>query len=135
MFSPPKFNVGGKQYLAATYGTDYFFVGNENLLPGAPFRPAKPGDIIYLYGVGFGDVTANIPPGVIPTVLTQLNAQVQFQFGPALVTPYYAGFYPNYIGLDLFGVVVPDVPDGDHLITVLVNGQPLPQTVYLTVKR
>jgi len=32
-------------------------------------------------------------------------------------------------------LVVPDVPDGDHLITVLANGQPLPQTVYLTVKR
>ena len=135
MFSPPKFNVGGKQYLVATYGTDYFFVGNENLLPGAPFRPAKPGDVLYLYGVGFGDVTVNIPPGVIPTVLTQLNAQVQFQFGPALVTPYYAGYYPNFIGLDLFGLVVPDVPDGDHQITVLVNGQPLAQTLYLTVKR
>jgi len=135
MFSPPKFNVGGKQYLVATYGSDYFFVGNENLLPGAPFRPAKPGDILYLYGVGFGDVTVNIPPGVIPTVLTQLNAQVQFQFGPALVTPYYAGYYPNFIGLDLFGLVVPDVPDGDHQITVLVNGQRLAQTLYLTVKR
>jgi uncharacterized protein (TIGR03437 family) len=135
MFSPPKFNVGGKQYLVATYGTDYLFVGNQNLLPGAPFRPAKPGDILYLYGVGFGDVTANIPSGVIPTVLTQLIAQVQFQFGPALVTPYYAGLYPNYLGLYLFGLVVPDVPDGDHLITVRVNGQPLAQTFYLTVKR
>ena len=63
---------------------------------------------------------------MIPTVLTQLIAQVQFQFGPALVTPYYAGFYPNFIGLDLFGLVVPDVR---------VNGQPVAQTLYLTVKR
>jgi uncharacterized protein (TIGR03437 family) len=135
MLAPPKFNIGGKQYLVATYGTNYFFVGNENLLPGAPFRPAKPGDILYVYGVGFGDTTPYFAPGVIPRVLTQLNAQAKFQFGPALVTPYYAGYYPNFIGLDLFGLVVPDVPDGDHQITVLVNGQPLAQTLYLTVKR
>jgi len=135
MLSPAKFNVSGKQYLVATYGSDYFFVGNENLLPGAPFRPAKPGDILYVYGVGFGEVTPSVPPGVIPRVLLPLVAQVKLQFGPTLVTPYFAGFYPNFIGLDLIAFVVPDVPDGDHQITVLVNGQPLPQTLYLTVKR
>jgi len=105
------------------------------LLPGAPFVPAKPGDILYAYGVGFGDTVPFFAQGVVPRVLAQLNADVKFQFGPALVTPYYAGYYPNFLGLDLFGVVVPDVPDGDHLITVLVNGQPLAQTLYLTVKR
>jgi len=135
MLAPAKFNVGGKQYLVATYASDFFFVGNENLVPGAPFKPAKPGDILYTYGVGFGDVTPAVAPGVIPRPLLPLVAQVKFQFGPALVTPYFAGFYPNFIGLDLIALVVPDVPDGDHQITVLVNGQPLPQTLFLTVKR
>jgi uncharacterized protein (TIGR03437 family) len=135
MLAPPNFNVGGKQYLVASYPGEYVFVGNPNLVAGAPFRPAKPKDVIWTYGIGFGDVTPSVAPGVIATQTTQLSAQVSFQFGQTVVIPTFAGLYPTYVGIYLFILQVPDVADGDYQIIVIVNGQPLPQTLYLTVKR
>ncbi len=135
MLAPASFQVGGKQYLAASYPGEYVFVGNPNLVEGAPFRPAKPNDVIWTYGIGFGEVAPPIPPGEVASQASQLRAPVSFQFGPATVTPSYAGLYPTYVGLYLFVLRVPDVPDGDHQIVVRVNGQPVPQILYLTVKR
>jgi hypothetical protein len=70
-----------------------------------------PAHSIRTYGVGFGGVAPNIPPEVIPTVATQSNAQVRFQFGPA--TRDFIRALSGWIGF----------------------GQPLAQTLYLTVKR
>ncbi len=129
----PFFTANGKQYLVATFGPQALYVGNPN--PGAPglFQTAKPGDSLWLYGIGFGDT---ITPGVIATGQEKVQAPITVKFGqtPANVTS--SGLYPTFVGLYFFIVTVPDVPDGDYQINMTVGGQPLQQgPAFLTVKR
>jgi len=51
VLAPASFSVSGKQYLVAIL-PDGAYVGNPNLVAGLTFRPAKPGDIITVYGIG-----------------------------------------------------------------------------------
>ncbi len=130
----PYFTVGSKQYLVATFGPQNLFVGNAN--PAAPglFQPAKPNDTIWLYGIGFGDTTPAMTPGVIATGQEMLNAPVVVKFGQTSAAVTRAALYPTFVGLYFFIVTVPNVADGDYQINVTVGGQPLQQgPFFLTV--
>jgi len=130
---PFSFFVNGKQYLEATLGAQNVFAGSPNLVSNFPFpfQAPKPGDSVWIYGIGFGDVDPATPAGQIAgqdTIRAPLT--ISFDQTPAIVN--YKGHYPLYVGLYLLIVTVPDVPAGDHQIIVNLNGQPIPQTVYLT---
>lgn len=128
------FNIGGKQYLVALYQDGVTYVGNSGLIAGVPFRPAKPGDQITVYGIGFGGVTPASAPGVI---VTQQNAVpgLTVSFGQIPATTTYAGLAPGNIGLYQFDITVPNVPNGDYQINMSVGGVALQQAVYLTVSQ
>ena len=129
----PFFNIGGKQNLVATFGLQYLFAGDPSL--GSSFKFAKPHDTLWLYGIGFGAVQGATVPGIKATTQGQVIAQISVSFGqtPANVT--YKGLYGSYVGLYLFIVEVPDVPDGDYVINISVNGQLIQQgPLFLTVK-
>lgn len=138
MLAPPAdlnsfFTIAGKQYLVASFGAQALYV-YPTVTPGV-FQPAKPGDEIWLYGIGFGDVQGG-SPGVIAPGGTTLNAAVTISFGTAPATITYKGLYPSFVGLNLFIITVPNVADGDYPINVTVAGQPLQQpAAFLTVKR
>lgn len=129
--NPPEI-VASKQYLVALFQDGATYVGNAGLIPAVPFAPAKPGDTITAYGIGFGAVTPSIPPGVI---VSQSNSIPNFSlsFGTTAATVTYAGLAPNAVGLYQFNIVVPQVADGDYQINVSVGSTQVPQTVYLTV--
>ena len=132
ILAPASFNVGGKQYAVAQFD-DLTFVGNPNLVAGAAFRPAKPGDSIVIYGIGFGDVTPASAPGVVVAEQNRIEGlTVSFSSTPATVV--YAGLSPGGIGQFQFNIVVPDVPDGDTQIHFNVRGTEISQTAFLTVK-
>ena len=130
---PAAFKVGGRQYLAAQF-PDGTFVGREGLIPGVSFRPAKPGDVLLVYGVGFGDVTPTITPGVIVGQQNTLASPISIQFGSTPASLAYKGLSPGYIGLYQFNIVVPNIGNGDAQISVILNGVALPQTLYLTIQ-
>jgi uncharacterized protein (TIGR03437 family) len=95
--------------MVATFASDGAYVLNTSL--GATFglnsRPAKPGDLIVAYGVGFGDVTPSIFPGTIVSQANQLVSPVTFSFGstPAKLT--YSGLAGSFVGLYEFYITVP----------------------------
>ena len=134
LLAPPSFRINGTQYLVAQFQSDYAYVLNSNSgVPGS--RPAKPGDGIIAYGIGFGDVTPAVLPGVIaPPQPTALNNPVTFSFGSAPAVVAYAGLYPGFVGLYEFYVTVPGgLANGDYQINVTQNGVKLPQSLFLTV--
>ena|ERR1017187_7793835 len=132
MLAPASFNVNGKQYLVALFQDGVTFVGNTNLIAGVPFRPAKPGDSLTAYGIGFGAVAPAIAPGVV--VGQQNNIpNLTISFGQTPATLSYAGLAPGNIGLYQFNITVPQVADGDYQIKVNAGAVPVPQTLYLTV--
>ena len=136
-YPPYSFLVNGKQYAEATFGLSNHYVGTPNLVAGFPypFDPAKPGDTIFLYGIGFGDTNPPLPAGTLATGADQIVAPVTISFDQTPAKIAYAGHYPTYTGLYLLAITVPDVPAGDHQINVTLGGQAVPQTVYLTTTR
>jgi len=91
------------------------------LIPGVPFQPAKPGDSITAYGIGFGAVTPAIAPGVVVGGQNSIpNLTISFGATPATLT--YAGLAPGNIGLYQFNITVPQVANGDYQINVIVDG-------------
>ncbi len=132
LLAPSSFNIGGKQYLVALFPDGVTYVGNANLIPGVPFRPAAPGDIITAYGIGFGAVTPAVSPGAI-TGGSNAIPNLSISFGTTAATIAYAGLAPNVVGEYQFTFVVPNVPDGDYPIVVQDGSVTVPQTVYLTV--
>ncbi len=138
LLAPPNYSSGGIQYMVATFASDGAYVLNTSL--GASFglnsRPAKPGDLIVAYGVGFGDVTPGILPGTVVGQANQLVNPVTFSFGSTPASLSYSGLAGSFVGLYEFFINVPaGLADGDYQINVSQNGTLLPQTLYLTIKK
>lgn len=134
LLAPSSFDVGGTQYMVATFNSDGAYVLNTGAIAGINSRPAKPGDLIIAYGIGFGDVTPALLPGVIAEQSNQLNNPVGFSFGPTPATLLYSGLAPNFVGLYEFYITVPmGLANGNYEINVTQNGVAVPQTMYLTV--
>jgi uncharacterized protein (TIGR03437 family) len=115
--------------------------GSLGLPPGAitglTTRPAKPGETIVIYGVGFGSVVPNTPAGQMAPASTQLAGPVQFLFGgtPAQQLAYW-GLAPGAVGLYQFNIVVPQVPDNSLVpLTFKLDGVPGAQTLYTAVNQ
>lgn len=128
LYAPPFFSVGGKQYAGALFpnGT---WVLPTGAVSGFTSQPAVPGDIITLYGVGFGAVTANVPAGQLaPNEQTMLTVPVQVMFGTTSATLQYQGLSPGSVGLYQFNVVVPNVAASNSVpLTFIQGGVTLPQ--------
>ncbi len=133
--APSNYTAGGTQYMVATFSSDGTYVLNTST--GAAFglnsRPAKPGDLIVAYGIGFGDVTPAILPGVIVGTSNALVSPITMMFGSTPATITYSGLAGSFVGLYEFYITVPNVANGDYQINVTQNGTTVPQTMYLTV--
>ena len=109
-------------------------MGSPNLIPGVPFRPAVPGDLLAAYGVGFGNVNPLSAPGTVVAGANSLpNLTISFGGAPATVS--YAGLAPGTVGEYQFVFAVPNVPNGDYVVTFQVGNTTVAQTVYLTVQQ
>lgn len=104
----------------AAVRVDGSYVGPENLVVGAVTTPARPGDVISLFGAGFGPVDAEIPKGVMIPVPPALLRSMRINVGAAPVEVPYGGV--TSAGLYQFNIVVPNLPDGDHPVLAAVAG-------------
>jgi uncharacterized protein (TIGR03437 family) len=120
--------VNNKQYLGA-----FTLAGN---LTGNPNAPAKPGDVIVAYGIGFGATTPAVVPGTItPTSPLSLLSGFSAMFGTAPdPSPIFAGLAPGFVGLYQFDLTVPRLADGDYPMTFQIGSSAVPQTLLFTVK-
>ena len=134
--APPNWNGNGHQYMLATFASDGAYVLDITTGPTGSInsRPAKPGDLIIAYGVGFGDVTPSILPGTIAGQSNSLVNPISIFFGTSPATIAYAGLAGGFVGLYEFYFMVPsNLPNGDSQILVVQNGTTVPQTLYLAV--
>lgn len=137
MLAPPNYSANGTQYMVATFASDGAYVLNSatGALFGLTSRPAKPGDLIIAYGIGFGDVTPSVLPGVQVEQSNSLNNPVAISFGSTKAALTYSGLAGNFVGLYEFYITVPPgLADGEYQIHVTQNGTAVPQTMYLTVQ-
>jgi uncharacterized protein (TIGR03437 family) len=121
---PAFFLFGSPANLAAVH-TDGFYVGPANFIPGAAFRPARPGDTILLYATGLGPTNPEVPAGRLYQGAPPVRDTVRVRFGTTDAQVTFAGL-SGFIGLYQINVVVPNVPDGDQQVVMTVGDQSSP---------
>ena len=130
-FAPAFFTVGSG-YVAAQHA-DYSYVGKPGSVAGATTQPARPGEVILLYGTGFGPTNPPLPTAQLVTTPAVLANTVQVTIGgvPALVA--YAGLVEA--GLYQFNVTVPSVPNGDAIVMAQIGGVQTPAGSLIAIQQ
>ena len=138
LVSPAFFNFAsnpdGINPVAAQHG-DGLLVAPEGLIPGA--TPARPGEVITVYGTGFGDTDPLLKAGEIPGRAVRLANPVSFTIGgieAPIQDVLYAGAAPCCAGLNQFVLRIPNnVPAGNQPIIATINGVSSPEGPYLAI--
>jgi uncharacterized protein (TIGR03437 family) len=134
LLAPPNFSVGGVQYAVAQFG-DGTYVLPTGAISGLTSRPAVPGDIIVIYGVGFGPVTPDIPAGQLVQFSNTLAYSFQIFIGGVAAQAVYDGLAPNYTGLYQLNITVPNVAAGGAMpLTFTVDGVNGTQMLYIAMQ-
>jgi len=134
LLAPAPFNIQGRQYVVAQH-LDQTYVGKNGLISGLTFTPAKPGETITIYGIGFGPVNPSVAAGTITpsTPQNSLATKPTFRFGQTPATVTYYGLTPGLVGLYQFNLTVPNISSGDVPLVVQAGSVMLNQELYITV--
>jgi protocatechuate 3,4-dioxygenase, beta subunit len=130
-FMPAFFQFPG-EYVAAVR-SDGQLVAPQGRIIDASSVPAQPGDTLLLFGTGFGPTapaTSVFDVSSVP-VPTANTVRVRIDNVDAVVT--YSGLISP--GLYQLNVQIPDLPDGDHALTVEVGGVRTTKIVKLQTQR
>jgi protocatechuate 3,4-dioxygenase beta subunit len=115
----PGFFLFAGNYVAAVR-SDGAYVGPASLLNGVETVPAKPGDVVMLFGTGFGPTLPALPSGEVITAAAPLASPVKIRMDALDAEVQYAGM--TSAGLYQFNVRVPELQDGDHAVTAETGG-------------
>ena len=132
-YAPGFFAIQGKYpaavHLDGAYVAPVGYLGNS-----VPSRPATPGEVILLYGNGFGPTTPAVPAGQIVGAAAPLAdpTLLHMTIGGAAATVQYAGMVAA--GEYQFNVVIPSVGDGDQAILATIAGFATQSGLSISVK-
>lgn len=115
----PGFFLFPRNYIAATR-PDGSFVAPAGVIEGVATRPARPGEMIVLYGTGFGPTNPAVAAGEAFQGAAPLTNQPSIRMGSTFASVSFAGL--SAAGLNQFNVVVPNVGDGDYDVLGSVAG-------------
>lgn len=122
----------GRKYIAAVH-PDGTLLGKPNLFGGAVgTRPAKPGDVVLLFGTGFGPTSPPIPEGQIVTQVGRLTTSVTIRIGNVAADVAFAGVVGG--GLYQFNVTIPALPNGDHTLVAEIGGLRSQANAFITIQ-
>lgn len=126
------FDPENRRYAIATHA-DGSLVGKTSLYPGAT-TPARPGEVVILWGTGFGATTPDIPAGEVVSVPARLAATPVVTIGGVTADVLYAGLSGS--GLYQINIKVPEgVSDGDQPVVVQIEGARTQAGAFVTVQR
>jgi uncharacterized protein (TIGR03437 family) len=99
---------------------------------------SKPGDIIILWGAGFGLTSPAAPVGAeVPSgTIFNTAAPVSMMVGSAPAVVYGAALASGFAGLYQVAIQIPaSLPDGDYPVVATVDGVSSPASTLITVRR
>jgi uncharacterized protein (TIGR03437 family) len=141
----PAFCVVGGKYVAGIIlrndgsgsqgGGTYDFIGPAGNSLGFPTVPVKAGDIVELFGVGFGPTEPFIPAGVVlqPGQYGTATATVNMLINGIPVTPAFVGL--TEAGTFQINLTIPPgLGTGDLTIVALVGGMQTPNGVLISAQ-
>lgn len=134
--APAKFNIAGAQYAAAVLQDGSTYALPESAVNGVNSRPARPGETLTFYGIGFGEVTPGITLGQLVDVENSLVKRLEVFFGETVAEVRYAGLAKGAVGVYQLSVVVPEGIEGDAVpLTVKLDGEPAKQNLYIAARQ
>jgi uncharacterized protein (TIGR03437 family) len=109
----------------------------DGTFAGSTTVAAKPGDVLILWGTGFGPTTPTVPAGIQVPGGQQYNCSpVTISLGSASPQVFGCALSAGFAGLYQVAIQVPStMADGDYAIQATVNGTPSPDGVILSVKQ
>jgi uncharacterized protein (TIGR03118 family) len=129
-FAPALFLADVPGHLAATHANGAF-IGSATSTPAG--TPAAPGEVIVLYGNGFGATNPKAVNGEVQSVAAPLVETPVITIGGANATVAFAGL--TAAGLYQFNVTVPSpLPDGDATVVAKIGGVSSPTPALITIK-
>ncbi len=102
----------------------------------SPTNPARPGDVLVVYGTGLGNLTVLPRTGEVTPDLPLASSQAapSITLGGAPVEVQFSGMTPGAIGLAQFNIKLPEaLPPGENLPLVIRFGEVASQPVMLAV--
>ncbi len=135
-YGPAFFPWPGNQAVATRQ--DFTWAVKNGTFAGVETVAAKPGEVIILWGTGFGPTNPAAPVGVqIPadqTYATSTLLTVTINNQP--VTVYGAAFAPGNAGLYQVAIQAPDtLADGDYVVRAIIGGVQSPDGIVLAVRK
>ncbi len=134
-YGPAFFTWPGDQAVATRQD---FTLAVRNGTFGAATNAAKPGEVIILWGTGFGPTAPAAPTGVqIPANQTYLTSTLpSVSSNNVAATVYGAALAPGFAGLYQVAIQVPSsIADGDWPLIATIGGVRSPSTTVLSVRR
>ena len=124
-FAPAFFVFGTSTSVATLVAGTSTIIANPSVVPGA--RPAHPGEIVSLFGTGFGATNPAVPPGQLDAGIASLTNPITVMIGSVTLSPsdvLYAGLSPGSIsGLYQINVRIPaSTPTGDIPVNISMAG-------------
>jgi uncharacterized protein (TIGR03437 family) len=132
----PAFFLWVSKYAVATR-QDYSWAVKNGTFQGVTTTPAKPGDVIILWGTGFGPTNPTAPVGVqLPADKTYSTANpVTVTVGATPAQVYGTALAPGFAGLYQVAIQIPpSAPDGDLPVVATVSGIQSPARTLITVQ-
>ncbi len=133
-YSPAFFPWPGN-YVVAT-DANFNWKIKDGTFPGTSTTPAKPGEIIILWGTGFGPTTPAIPAGTVVDKTSNVVDTPTVRIGD-LTAEYLGGaLTPGAVGLYQIVIRIPEnAPDGDAAITAQIGGVASPDGPMITIQK
>jgi uncharacterized protein (TIGR03437 family) len=132
---PAFFLLAGKYAVATTQ--DFSLVVQSGTFQGLTTAPARPGDVIILWGTGFGPTSPSAPVGIeLPSDKTYSTANpVTVTVGGIPTQVYSAALAPGFAGLYQVAIQIPaSAPDGDLPVVATVSGTQSPAGTLIAVQ-
>ena len=136
LYGPAFFPWPGNQAVATRQ--DFSFAVKAGTFAGATTVAAKPGDVIILWGTGFGPTTPPAPTGVqVPGNQTYSTSSLpSVTINNVAATVYGAALAPGFAGLYQVAIQVPaSLADGDWPVVASIGGVKSPGGLVLSVKQ
>jgi len=135
-FAPAFFFIPGSTTIAAQIAGTGTPVADPALVSGG--EAAKPGQLITLYGTGFGDFMQPIPTGQLATIADMVVSPITVTIGGTTLSSadvLYTGASPGSLGgLYQINVRVPaSTPNGDTPVTISIGGFETQTSPQLTI--
>ncbi|MEO8595038.1 MAG: choice-of-anchor V domain-containing protein [Candidatus Solibacter sp.] len=134
----PAFFLWPGNQAVATRNSDNSLAVKDGTFAGATTVAAKPGDVLILWGTGFGPTSPAVPAGILTPgdKVYSTRDPVTVKIGSAEAQVFGAALSPGFAGLYQVAIQVPaSMADGDYPLKAAISGITSPDGVILSVQK